>query len=115
MPTDAAPENRPPIATPLSPERSGSINMASLVANYLSFNTPEWYKDAPCLGATDLFYPPSGGETSQNRELREARARAICAQCAVRSQCLEFALSRNEYGIWGGTTERERHALKKAR
>lgn len=33
-----------------------------------------------------------------------ARAKAICARCALATECLENALARNEaYGVWGGT------------
>ena len=40
-------------------------------------------------------------------------ARQVCAQCPVRQQCLEFAVSnRIVYGIWGGLTERERRPLR---
>lgn len=43
-------------------------------------------------------------------------AKRVCAGCPVRSECLEWALERNEYfGVWGGTSERERNRLRKAR
>ncbi len=36
-------------------------------------------------------------------------AKRICAGCAVRRQCLAYALAnRIEHGVWGGATERER-------
>ena len=39
----------------------------------------------------------------------ERRAKAICAGCPVRAQCLDLMYSTGEQeGIWGGTTERER-------
>lgn len=35
--------------------------------------------------------------------LDAARAKAICARCSVREQCLSRALERAEpYGVWGG-------------
>ena len=46
------------------------------------------------------------------KELRESRAKAICATCAVRKPCLEYALRiREPHGIWGGLNELERKAL----
>ncbi|MBB6122067.1 WhiB family transcriptional regulator [Nocardiopsis algeriensis] len=40
------------------------------------------------------------------------RAKLICRDCPVRVQCLADALdNRVEFGVWGGTTERERRAL----
>jgi len=51
-------------------------------------------------------------------ERQIARAKKICAGCAVRSECLEFALSHDQvYGIWGGTTpeDRQRERRRKRR
>ena len=40
------------------------------------------------------------------------KAKAICATCPVRTECLAEALdNRIEWGVWGGMTERERRAL----
>jgi WhiB family redox-sensing transcriptional regulator len=39
----------------------------------------------------------------------EARAKLICADCPVLTQCRDHALSVPEtWGIWGATTPRER-------
>lgn len=35
--------------------------------------------------------------------------------CMVREQCLEYALRTNEYGVWGGTTEKERLRIRRNR
>ena len=36
------------------------------------------------------------------------QAKAICARCPVRRQCLVFALNtRQNHGVWGGMTEEE--------
>ncbi|MGA5215215.1 WhiB family transcriptional regulator [Streptomyces cinereoruber] len=44
------------------------------------------------------------------------RAKALCAECPVRAECLAHALDeRIEHGVWGGMTERERRALLKRR
>lgn len=44
-----------------------------------------------------------------------ARAKSICANCDVRERCLEWAIRREEFGVWGGTTARERAALRRQR
>ena len=69
-----------------------------------------WHLRAACRGPESvLFFPPTLGERRDERELREARAKAICAQCEVRDDCLDFALRvREPHGIWGGLTETER-------
>jgi WhiB family redox-sensing transcriptional regulator len=44
------------------------------------------------------------------------KARAICARCEVRSECLSFALETvQDHGVWGGKSEDERRALRRAR
>jgi WhiB family redox-sensing transcriptional regulator len=41
-----------------------------------------------------------------------AAAVRICRGCPVTNECLEWALeTRVRYGIWGGTTERERRRM----
>jgi WhiB family redox-sensing transcriptional regulator len=67
-----------------------------------------WRDDAPC-GQVDpeLWFPEKG------RQAREAMA--ICASCDVRRQCLEYALTHCETGIWGGTTDRERMQMRNAK
>ncbi|MEN8114763.1 MAG: WhiB family transcriptional regulator [Actinomycetota bacterium] len=45
----------------------------------------------------------------------ERAAIAVCNTCTVRDHCLEFALeTRERFGVWGGTTERERKRLLRA-
>jgi WhiB family transcriptional regulator, redox-sensing transcriptional regulator len=73
-----------------------------------------WQQKAACRGpqATSVFFPPSTAERKDEKEAREARAKAVCGRCAVRRDCLEYALdSKEAHGIWGGTNEVERKAL----
>jgi WhiB family transcriptional regulator, redox-sensing transcriptional regulator len=42
----------------------------------------------------------------------ERAAKQICKACPLIMQCLEFAISNHELGIWGGTTERDRQRLR---
>ncbi|MGH9060608.1 MAG: WhiB family transcriptional regulator, partial [Acidimicrobiales bacterium] len=45
-----------------------------------------------------------------------ARAKAICARCPVRAECLAFALATDQrYGIWGGTSETDRVVIARGR
>ena len=64
-----------------------------------------WAAYAACRGADpDLFFPGEGEDA-------EAAVR-ICGGCPVRAECLEWALeTRVRYGVWGGTTERDRRRL----
>ena len=61
-------------------------------------------------GQTDpeLFFPEKGGTTEP--------AKAICRQCTVQAECLNWAMTnREEFGIWGGLSPNEREALRKRR
>ena len=70
-----------------------------------------WRSAAACRSADpDLFFPISGSGRSLEQV---AEAKAICARCPVRCQCLAFALRTCQaYGIWGGLTEEERVAAR---
>ena len=72
-----------------------------------------WQAKAACRGPqTSLFFPPSHFERKDDKETREARAKAICATCPVKRPCLEYALRiREPHGIWGGLNEIERRSL----
>lgn len=71
-----------------------------------SFQIPD-LEGALCteVDTGDLFFPNQGGSTTA--------AKQICAACPVRLACLQWALDNYEqYGIWGGLTERERRRLR---
>lgn len=78
---------------------------------------PTWRSQAACRSSdASPFYPPSSTESKDDRRAREAAARALCAQCPVRTPCLDYALFVKEpYGIWGGLTEVERRRLVRDR
>ena len=71
----------------------------------------QWRSAAACRSADpDLFFPIS--DSGPARE-QAAKAKAICATCRVRRECLAFALQTGQiHGIWGGTTEHERAAAR---
>jgi WhiB family redox-sensing transcriptional regulator len=68
-----------------------------------------WQDLANCRGGNaDLFFPERGASTRT--------AKSICNACAVREDCLEFAIANGEkFGIWGGLSERERRKIRRER
>jgi len=72
--------------------------------------------DAACVGADpDLFFAPEA-EFMTARRRREAKAKAVCAGCPARRECLAWALDTGQsFGIWGGTSEEERRAILRQR
>jgi WhiB family redox-sensing transcriptional regulator len=75
----------------------------------LALDDLAWHDRANCKGANaDLFFPERGASTRT--------AKAICRECPVRAECLEFALRSGEkFGIWGGLSERERRRVRRER
>ena len=67
----------------------------------------EWQEQALCAQTDpEAFFPEKGGSTRE--------AKRICQACAVRDECLEYALLNDErFGILGGLSERERRRLKR--
>jgi len=72
-----------------------------------------WQLKAACRGPhSAIFFPPAFVERKEEKEARERQAKQICATCAVRQPCLEYALRiREPHGIWGGLNEVERKQL----
>ena len=72
----------------------------------------DWQRLAACKGPyAELFFPPSTPERKDDKVAREAAAKAICTECRVRRDCLEYAIEIQEpHGIWGGLNEVERRS-----
>lgn len=68
-----------------------------------------WFNDAACRGMNpDLFFPELGEAIDE--------AVSVCAECPVRAECLEYALTENQWaGVWGGLSGRRRRELKRRR
>ncbi|UXE03029.1 WhiB family transcription factor [Mycobacterium phage GigiOuiOui] len=67
-----------------------------------------WRDLARCAEVDPEVFFPGKGESAKP-------AKRICARCEVRAECLEFALANREnYGVFGGLSERERRPLLKA-
>ncbi|HEY2077020.1 MAG TPA: WhiB family transcriptional regulator [Streptosporangiaceae bacterium] len=84
------------------------------MANATMIATSSWWEQAACRSADpDLFFPVSAARAGLSDV---ASAKAVCASCAIRRRCLEYALdTRQEHGVWGGTSEDERRAIAASR
>jgi WhiB family redox-sensing transcriptional regulator len=72
-----------------------------------------WQARAACRGPQAIvFFPPSHVERKEERLSRERSAKSICRTCAVRQDCLDYAIRiRETHGIWGGLNEGERKQI----
>lgn len=69
-----------------------------------------WSNQAACLKEDpELFYAPGTEGVKMSRAAVE-QAKAVCAGCPVRDECLTWALDHGEteFGVWGGKTPHER-------
>ena len=68
-----------------------------------------WRTNAACQGLDpEIFFPIDDDDF--------APAKAVCASCPVKGPCLEHALAvREQEGVWGGCTERERRRIVRQR
>ena len=63
-----------------------------------------WRDKAACIGNPDMFFFTHGVSDAERR-----KARATCWGCAVRRECLDYAIEHQmQFGLWGGLTIRER-------
>ena len=68
---------------------------------------PEWMAGGLCAEVDPALFYPEGGESNRD-------AKRICGGCEVRPECLAYALAhRVRFGVWGGTTERERRRMRR--
>lgn len=76
----------------------------------------DWQDSAACRDEPlVLFFGPDGERTAY-REARELRAKQVCMGCPVRTECLDYAVTRPEKaGVWGGLNEDERHVERRRR
>jgi WhiB family transcriptional regulator, redox-sensing transcriptional regulator len=69
---------------------------------------PDWRRFAACRDEDpDLFFPDGPDVRPQ-----ELQAVAVCMACPVMEACQRDSLADREmFGVWGGLTEAERHAV----
>ncbi len=66
----------------------------------------EWPSGGLCVGEDPEGFFPSRGDPGTG-------ARQVCASCPVRTECLSYATTADEFGIWGGLDQQERRNLKR--
>lgn len=65
----------------------------------------EWVAKGRCRKAPQEIFFPVRGEPTE-------RARALCRQCPVAQECLDYALAHARLqGVWGGTSGKERREI----
>ena len=62
-----------------------------------------WMRSAACADADpEIFFPTISRQPA-------TEAKQTCSGCPVQAECLEYSLvNQEEFGVWGGLTEKER-------
>jgi WhiB family redox-sensing transcriptional regulator len=73
----------------------------------------DWRHRARCRDLDpELFFPVGVGGPA---EAQIQAAKAVCALCPVQPDCLNYALTFAEAGVWGGLSEVERQRIRRGR
>jgi WhiB family redox-sensing transcriptional regulator len=68
-----------------------------------------WMDNARCIDLSPSEFFPNEGVGVEV-------AKRVCAECIVKEECLEYALThRIDHGVWGGSSERERRRILRSR
>lgn len=75
----------------------------------------DWRERAACAGIEDpdIFFPTA--EDGPVYDAQVAVAKAVCAGCIVRAECLAYAMAQLPEGIAGGLTPEERRRYRNGR
>lgn len=57
----------------------------------------------------ELFFPNNAGESAKLKRV----VIPICKKCEFQTECLEYALNSDVYGIWAGTSEIDRVQMRR--
>lgn len=73
-----------------------------------------WRAKAACRDEDSELFFPNGNTGSVLTQIQQTKA--VCQQCPVITECLEWALETSQQdGIWGGKSEDDRRALRRNR
>jgi WhiB family transcriptional regulator, redox-sensing transcriptional regulator len=74
----------------------------------------DWVHRARCRDEDPELFFPVGSTGPAAMQIEQAKG--VCLLCEVREDCLEWAMTTGqEAGVWGGLSEDERRALRRAR
>lgn len=78
----------------------------------LTQTSKDWREQAACIDQNPELFFPTGITGSALQQLEQAKK--VCSDCAVREDCLRWAMELGQdYGVWGGVSEEERRSLKR--
>jgi WhiB family redox-sensing transcriptional regulator len=84
------------------------------MSNFEDFET--WRDEAACVGSdTEIFFSDDSKYSTVTQREMEKQAKLICAECVVRDDCLDYAVTNGiTTGTWGGMSAADRRKALKA-
>ena len=87
--------------------RAADKKPAAPIFTFPTLDLRPWMQEAACkdVADPDIFFPEQG------QWKKGIAAKAICAGCPVKDECLDYAIEYEQgdrYGIWGGMNTKER-------
>jgi WhiB family redox-sensing transcriptional regulator len=74
---------------------------------------PWYFEDPQCAEVgTEIFYTDK--EDGLSRLFAEY-ARSVCSGCKHITECGEWGIHKEYFGVWGGLTPKDRKAIRRAR
>ena len=73
---------------------------------------PRFYETPDCATVGgDFWFPENEAGSFSNSDIRTAKS--ICRSCVHQSECAEWGIAKENYGIWGGLTQLDRKILRR--
>jgi WhiB family redox-sensing transcriptional regulator len=90
----------------------GPVTHGSSTKRMVGIKAPFFDGTQPCAQTDpELFFPENAGEANRTKRV----VKQICGHCEFRADCLEYALTHEVFGIWGGMLDSERRILRRKR
>jgi hypothetical protein len=73
---------------------------------------PRFYETPSCATVGgDFWFPEKEKRSVSNTDIKTAKS--ICRSCIHQSECAEWGIAKETYGIWGGLTADDRKYIRR--
>jgi hypothetical protein len=73
---------------------------------------PREYENPLCAEIGGDFWFPERDDPENRKLLDPSYAKSICRSCIHKTECAQWGIKNERFGIWGGLTEYERTLLR---
>lgn len=76
---------------------------------------PSEFEAPLCAEVGGDYWFPESSDTGANAVHNIAYAKKICFTCRHNTECAEWGIQNERFGIWGGLTEHQRKGIRRQR